>query len=240
MWNVNNKKGSPKQLQGHSRTIFNLCYSPRDKGKVISFSLDRAIILWNLNQAKQPVELEIPTLGGFVYSIDYSELDEGKLAIGVGDKTIRIWNTNSSENAFENLVIWKGIQSMVTLVKWHPTIFGLLAFGTDDGRIGLLEVYQQKTTLFSSSHRGTVYQLEWKLKALDRFELEKTPEIEEELNESNSKKSEEEHLYALYSCGGDGIIYKSDPSNLFKKSIDITSFISKINSSKQVLFRNYF
>lgn len=211
IWNVKSKN-SFKKLGQTSKTIFNICYSYQER-KIICYSLDRYLSLWDIDTFKCVWNFQ--TIGSFVYSIDYSELDEGKLAIGLGDKLIRIWNTASSNDPFESIHFWKGIQSQVTMVKWHPTEFGILAFGTDDGRIGLLDIYQQKLTLFSSYHRAVIYELEWK------------PSItsDEKIGTTSSKQNGSGAAFLLFSCGGDGIVFQSDPALPSQNSIDINSFL---------------
>ncbi len=39
---------------------------------------------------------------------------------------------------------------------------GLLAFGTEDGRVGLYEVHSQRYTSLPSAHRNTIYELAWR------------------------------------------------------------------------------
>lgn len=45
-------------------------------------------------------------------------------------------------------------------MAWHPEELNILGFGTEDGTVGLIDIYATgKTTLFSSLHKGTVYSL---------------------------------------------------------------------------------
>lgn len=58
----------------------------------------------------------IPGLGGFVYSLDSSPLDPSRVALAVGDNTVRVWITNNSNDPFDSVLLWKGIQAKVSVV----------------------------------------------------------------------------------------------------------------------------
>jgi hypothetical protein len=77
-----------------------------------------------------------------------------QIAAGVGDKTIRLVDTaawvaqsgsssssSGSSSGAPPLLLWRGLQSMVTAVCWHPRQEGLLAFGTAEGRVGVYDVF---------------------------------------------------------------------------------------------------
>jgi len=90
--------------------------------------------------------------------------------------------------------LWKGLQGKVSCVRYHPqppaAMNGVecLAFGTEDGKLGLYDTSSGKLlVLFSHYHKGTVYELDWRL-----------------VNRAEGR-------YLLYSCGGDGVILETDP-----------------------------
>lgn len=50
----------------------------------------------------------------------------------------------------------------MTSLSWHPSIEGRLAFGTDEGRVGIFDTLATKPPLLSRTyHKGTVYNLAW-------------------------------------------------------------------------------
>ena len=50
----------------------------------------------------------------------------------------------------------------VTSLSWHPSTEGRLAFGTDEGRVGIFDTLTTKPPLLSRTyHKGTVYNLTW-------------------------------------------------------------------------------
>ena len=47
-------------------------------------------------------------------------------------------------------------------LAWHPEKEGLLAYGTDDGRVGIYDVLSSKAPQISSTyHRATVFGVAW-------------------------------------------------------------------------------
>lgn len=76
-------------------------------------------------------------LGGYVYAATYSKLQPGFCAVGVGDNTIRVWNSLKESSHKSCDILWKGINSKVTSVQWHPTEMGTILYGTEAGHIGI-------------------------------------------------------------------------------------------------------
>ena len=87
---------------------------------------DRQIGIWSTDNHK--AEWMMSGLGGFAYSLSLSSLSPSLLAIGVGDDSIVLWETPKyrndqqlSSDLYDTRCLWKGIQSKVTCVLWHPT-----------------------------------------------------------------------------------------------------------------------
>lgn len=53
---------------------------------------------------------------------DIGGVDPTMLAVGVGDKSILLWKTQSVRNPFDCNLLWKGLQSKVTVVGFAYTI----------------------------------------------------------------------------------------------------------------------
>jgi hypothetical protein len=143
-------------------------------------------------------------LGGSGLSISQSSIS-GRICVGCSDKIIRIVDPKDSSFSQQ---IWKGIQSKVTIVKYHPELEDILLFGCSDGRVGFLK--SNKVTLFHSYHQNSV-------SCLDFFS------IENEINIlSFSVGSEEILIHQLKSPGK-----KSESLNL-----EIKEKITEISSNK--------
>ncbi|KAL7844635.1 hypothetical protein SRHO_G00231740 [Serrasalmus rhombeus] len=211
--------GSSADGQNHSRIVFNMssvCVGDREL--MISTSMDREIKCWDL--ASLDCCWTLPTLGGFVYSLSFSPVGTGFLALGVGDNMIRVWNTLSIHNLYDTKTYWQNIKSKVTALAWHPAKEGSLAFGTDDGKVGIYEAYSNKPPQSSSTyHRRTVYSLDW------------GPPIPP----LSFGGSGDKPTYSLYSCGGEGVIYQHDPWKLSAEASNIDKLIRDTNNIKHNL-----
>ncbi|XP_041357872.1 gem-associated protein 5-like [Gigantopelta aegis] len=196
-----------KNMKSHGRIVFGICVGGADDGTVMSLSLDRTIMFWDF--ASLTSKFYIPSLGGHVYSVCVSPIDPGYVALGVGDNTIRVWNTSNKNNLFDINTIWQGLKSKVTALAWHPTKEGMLAFGTDDGRVGIFDVLSNKPPKSSSTyHRRTVYVVAWG---------------------PPSHASESQASFNLYSVG-DSKVLEHFPHAFSTEAIDITSVIASVNN----------
>ena len=107
------------------------------------------------------VEWQLCTIGGFVYDLSCSIPDAHRVAVAVGDKTIRLWDTSPDVSTYEVDSLWKGLQEKVTAVAWHPAVAGMLAYGTEQGKIGVLLPDESVNRQLGSLHKGAVYSLSW-------------------------------------------------------------------------------
>lgn len=101
-----------------------------------------------------------------------------KLAVGCGDASIRIIPVRvakdrpySQSDASvpinleiswpESSVIWQGVPTAVTAVSWHPTETGIIAFGCQDGCVGLADCSKGTAVIASSKHKAPITHLAW-------------------------------------------------------------------------------
>ena len=104
----------------------------------------------------------LPCFAGFVYCLVSNPIEPGVLAVGGGDGAVRVWRTGDTSDMFSvKLVTIR--QSKVMSLAWHPTREGLLAAGTDDGKVAWVEVVTstRHPTVSSYQHRAGVYCLAW-------------------------------------------------------------------------------
>ncbi|XP_071479507.1 gem-associated protein 5-like, partial [Diadema antillarum] len=222
LWDLS-RAGSPRWEvlggdgdQRHHRAVFAVLGWAGDPDRVVTTSMDRQVISWHL--PSRSAEWSLPTLGGFVYSISSSPLDPARLALGVGDNMIRVWNTGSRGKTYDVATLWQGIKSKVTVVCWHPLRENSLAYGTEDGRVGLynLSVHGKPPQASWTYHKKTVYSLSWGPPC-------PTPDRDH---------SPSHHLY---SCGGDGMIYQHDPTKLDQEASNINALIKRTNNLQHLL-----
>ncbi|NWU36840.1 GEMI5 protein, partial [Hylia prasina] len=209
--------------QNHSRIVFNLSsVKHQDRELLFSISMDRDVKCWDLSTLD--CSWTMPSLGGFVYSLAFSPVDIGSLAIGVGDSMIRVWNILSISNNYDVKTFWQSIKSKVTALSWHPTKEGFLAFGTDDGKVGIFDTLancakNKPPQISSTYHKKTVYTIVWG---------PPTPPL-------LSGEESEQLSATLYSCAGDGIVFQHNPWKLNGEANDINKVIRETNSIKHKL-----
>ncbi|KAE9303435.1 hypothetical protein PF001_g13543 [Phytophthora fragariae] len=162
---------------GHNRMLFSIVMVPPgratlpvdDAVSMLTVSLDRELRLWKEGPSSKSgpaatcVE-KLTGLGGHAYSVSHN-VAAGLVAAGVGDQTIRLWNLGtdavSTSNDYQCDLLWKGLQSKVTCVRWHPFQHSMLAYGMEDGRIGVYDIQTNKYSHFRTSHDHEVQQLQW-------------------------------------------------------------------------------
>ena len=105
----------------------------------------------------------LPSFASHVICMEASPVDPNLVAVGGGDSTIRVWKTASSRPGFDVSLVWQKLSSKITAIAWHPEKEGLLAFGTDEGRIGTVDALHSRPTpnMWEHKHRGAVYNLAW-------------------------------------------------------------------------------
>lgn len=121
--------------------------------------MDRFVVLYDTAQAKCVWRYQ--ALAGFVYALSVQAPDPRKLAVAVGDGTLRVWNLASKKDRADTLVLWKGLQGKITALAWHPSDAALIGYGTDDGVVGVYDLYQQKPRRHHATHTGQVYKVRW-------------------------------------------------------------------------------
>ncbi|KAF2071825.1 hypothetical protein CYY_006862 [Polysphondylium violaceum] len=224
LWNLQDLKAKPEKLKGgHSRTVFNITQAndpapkhnnPKANNKynnrLITISLDRNMIVWENCKAA----FKIPGLGGFVYSLDSSPFNPNTLAIGCGDNSIHLWNPmENTDNPYECKSVWKGILSKVTALSIcrHVIDGSLIAFGMDDGRVGVYNGNSNQVTMFPSGHKSEIYEVAWK---------------PAKISQDRTKESK------LYSVGNNEI-YEWDLDNLDKGYLPLSHYVKSGFSGKQ-------
>ncbi|GMF50707.1 unnamed protein product [Phytophthora fragariaefolia] len=162
---------------GHTRMLFSIVMVPprsvvpaeKDTVSMLTVSLDRELRLWteSLSSKSLPAATcveKLTGLGGHAYAVSYNST-LGLVAAGVGDQTIRLWelgnDATSAPSDYQCELLWKGLQSKVTCVRWHPFQQSLLAYGMEDGRIGVYDIRTNKYTHLRASHGNEVLQLQW-------------------------------------------------------------------------------
>ncbi|GAM19238.1 hypothetical protein SAMD00019534_024130 [Acytostelium subglobosum LB1] len=183
IWNLTHTKPAPDKLPGnqHQRIIFSITQCPLSSDttssstskqyapRFITTSMDRKMICWENSKIK----VKIAALGGFVYTLASSQFNPNTISIGCGDNTIRQWSPNDpsvsadgdpdcSSDVYDTRSYWKGIQSKVTALAINPSCPWQLAFGLDDGRVGIYDTDKNNSSFFPGQHKKEIYELQWR------------------------------------------------------------------------------
>eukprot|EP00727_Mastigamoeba_balamuthi_P013396 m51a1_g868 hypothetical protein (1023) ;mRNA; r:820788-824233 len=211
------RQDPPKRIVSpHDRPVFSLCPVPPDATKIVSTGLDKRIALTDLNA--KGAGWSVTALSGQVFSLSESPLAPGAVAAGVGDNSIRVWLTRGRQDPFDSLLLWRGVQTKATVVAFHPTEPGLLAYGTGDGHVGVYTVVpptregQRKQDpspplQLPTAHRNSVvYSLSWRACA--------GPAV-------------------LLSCGGDGVVLEHPVDDAVKDAANVDTKIRAANPDSE-------
>ena len=197
----------------HARTL----YSIHTTGASIQSSgQDRSIV--SFHWESHSLDFHLPAFAAKVYSIVPNCLDPSVIAISAGDAQIRVWKMKSNKALFDVNTIWQKLNgAKITTLAWHPDKDNILAFGTDEGRVGLLDAFSNRSipTFCDYKHRSTVYNLCFgpavgnKVKSLSSGD------------DSHSRKM-------LYSCG-DGAVMMHSTKQEGSKTVNVDDVINETN-----------
>ena len=119
--------------------------------------------------------------------------------MGLADSTIRLWHTQrKGKGRYHSDSFYRGLQARVSALAFHPVQEGLLAYGTQNGRIGLYDVLQDVHLRELPGHRGAVYHLQWL--------LVNHPHCAADTETKGSVSG------FLYSLGADGVLLETHPA----------------------------
>ncbi|XP_073962276.1 LOW QUALITY PROTEIN: gem-associated protein 5-like [Choristoneura fumiferana] len=128
-------------------------------------SQDRLLVCHLLEEGTTTV---YNTCGGFIYNVQTCPYDVTRVAASVGDGAVRVWITDESETegkltAGRVHTYWQNVQGKVLTVDWHPTKENLLAYGTAEARVGIVEARgaERAGRALAPALAGGVYSLCW-------------------------------------------------------------------------------
>ncbi|CAL7940645.1 unnamed protein product [Xylocopa violacea] len=208
------KKNKPnvKLIHGyHNRGLFCIAHVPtiqktliedwrvKQRHTIWTLGQDRRIICCGIKENNIEIDHDIFTQGGYVYCIAACPLDTSHVAFGVGDAMLRLWNLSATDStSFDITILWQKIKGKIRAISWHPEKENLLAYATEEGRIGVFNTNGSKPpTLYRQYHRNIVYVIGWG---------------------PNPKNDQ----YVLYSCGEGELVYydpekpNQEPTSILK------------------------
>ncbi|GFT16257.1 gem-associated protein 5, partial [Nephila pilipes] len=139
--------------------------------------------VWNISEKK--LELKTPLVLGFIYGLSISSLNPNLLAISGSDGLLRIFN-DQIDSVERNTSVYLHYKTKIMTVSWHPIYENIIAYGTDEGRVGIIDIFKKKSLYtFETYHTDKTYTVCWgPFKHLE-----------------GSKENE----YFVYSCGSNSI-----------------------------------
>ena len=144
----------------HERLLFSLGAAGE---AVYSVGQDRCLVAASLESVRPTYVL--PTFAGFVYCLASNPIEPGLVGVGAGDGVLRVWRPGDPAQLYSLQTHHSKqlSQAKVLSLAWHPSKEGLLAFGTDGGRVGWLDTARpgRQPSLSSYQHRSGVYCVLW-------------------------------------------------------------------------------
>ncbi|OAD62256.1 Gem-associated protein 5 [Eufriesea mexicana] len=208
---MTNGKPNVKLIHGyHGRGLFCIAHVPniqdiskenwriKPRHTIWTLAQDRRIICCGIKENNVEIDYDIFTQSGYIYCIAACPLDTSHVAFGVGDAMLRLWNLSEAhDTTFDIMVLWQKIKGKIRAISWHPEKENLLAYATEEGRVGVFNTNSNKLPiLYRQYHRNTIYTLSWG----------PNPENEQ---------------YVLYSCGEKELVYYDvEKPNQEPKSIE--------------------
>ena len=155
-----------KILNGHSEDIIDLSWSTFFPNLLLSCSVDKFVILWDVNLPGEKCEIKVFDHGNIVTCVSFSPTDKYIFASGCSDKFIRIWtfkdilykaNNNNNENKLQEgpkiidsdlnninklkkyIFQYFNIEDKITALSFFPT-GDKIAVGTHNGKINIYEI----------------------------------------------------------------------------------------------------
>ncbi|KPJ10542.1 Gem-associated protein 5 [Papilio machaon] len=139
-----------------------------EKWSVWTTAQDRNVIRYSLGTKE--IVYTHATCGGFIYNVQSCPYDARRVAVSSGDGSIRVLELDVSDEDEMKLCLgnistyWQNVQGKVLTVAWHPTKENLLAFGTAEARVGLIDANgktERPARVLLPALSGGVYSLCW-------------------------------------------------------------------------------
>lgn len=141
--------------------VLNICKS-QDSSLLWISSIHRHICCMEVENLTKIISLD--TLQIRIHYIIENPIDSNVIAIGGNDKRLCLWNTSeANSNRISLKPFMNKIQSCVLCIAWHPDKDNVLAFGTREGRIGILDTNKSSNipTVLESFTSHEVYSMTW-------------------------------------------------------------------------------
>ncbi|ETO24550.1 WD-40 repeat protein [Reticulomyxa filosa] len=212
--------GEYAYLEGHSDNVIGVQFSP-DGSKILSYSRDKSIRIWNTQSGKQLHLLQGHS--NWINSAQFSP-DGSKIVSCSRDKTVRVWDVLSGQQIqiFEH-------SKQVNAVQFSPDGLKIVS-GLDDDTIPIWDALSGKQLQLLNGHLGIISGIQF------------SPDGSKLVSCSNDKTI---HIWDVFSGKSlqilrghlrtiNGIQFTSDGSKVISCSIDRTIRIWDVFSGQQI------
>lgn len=127
-----------------------------------TISIHRNISCFSVETNQKVISLD--TLQIRIHCLIENSIDSHVIAIGGNDKRLCLWNTSEANHHTITLKPFMNkIQSGVLALSWHPQKDNLIAFGTREGRIAILDTNRNTNVpiILESFTSHEIYSLAW-------------------------------------------------------------------------------
>ena len=163
------------ELAGHSDTIEDVCFNPRDEKELCSVGDDRGMFFWD-TRSKKATGFAKGAHADDVHCVAWSAFDEHVVVTGSKDTTVKVWDrrvlTNGSNEAMHT---FDTHADSVLCVDMNPHAKGVFMTSDEVGRINIFDYTKvgaaqspelakagpPHLVLQHSGHRGTVWDIHW-------------------------------------------------------------------------------
>uniref|UniRef100_A0AAR5PFF8 Gem-associated protein 5 n=1 Tax=Dendroctonus ponderosae TaxID=77166 RepID=A0AAR5PFF8_DENPD len=136
-----------------------------------NFLQNRSLTAWSIGVEKLLVNYDVSnskrniiycTGGGSASCCAVSPMDPYRLAIGTSNREVHIWKISHLDETYYPGVFYEKILGAVTALAWHSSKENCLAWGTVEGRIGVIDVSKGKNpTILPHYFKEQIHKLEW-------------------------------------------------------------------------------
>lgn len=150
VWDVNavtSGKGSTNGTQihplatlsneGHTETVEDVDWHPKDDQLVISVGDDKRICLWDLRETNKPKHCIVDAHTADINCVAFNPVNEYLFATGSADNTVAIWDLRDMQKKLHTL---HNHNDQIFKVEWAPFNESILASCSADRRVALWDL----------------------------------------------------------------------------------------------------
>jgi len=143
-------KESPfREYRVHTEDIIDICWSPNNENLLITASIDKSVILWDITQSNYIRKFDHPGIVSCVCFCPYNT-EEDLFITACIDKFIRVWSPNK-----KNVIDYINIQEFIISVAFYPNSYNLIV-GCHTGKCSIFEFKPKLKYSFSFDCKNKV------------------------------------------------------------------------------------